>query len=447
MKIKMFLSLVLLIPLVGCSLIRSSQTSGPITASGTIEADSIQLSAEVSGKIVEVKADRGDAVTAGEMLFRLDDSALQAQRRQAAASLQAAQANQAAAQASLDLLRAGATPEQLQSAQAQLNQAEADLQAAQAEAWGITGSSRPEDITAAQRRLNISRAGYYSMTVTLSSEELGDVHAVLTQADSILSQARARKNQLAIDQRTPPSALDSASTAITDTQIAVDSATQADQAVQDASLPFYQKIAAVHTELDTANLILSQAQARQTELRADSSMIQPALDAAQSAVNDAQTLQSAAQQSYNSLNTSSQGTRLSSAWTEVQNAQNDLNSLGQAQQGGPDLEAMLNQLNAASAQRDMAQADLTGLKTGPQPDQMSAAQAQVDSAKAQAAAAQAALDAIDVQIARLTVVSPMNGVVLNRALNVGEMAELGSPVFEIGGLAQLTLTVYLPEDQ
>lgn len=285
------------------------------------------------------------------------------------------------------------------------------------------------------------------MTVVLDPKQIEDVHTPVTQAQSNLDQAKNRMTQLEKDQRTPPSALDACSKAIGDVQTLLDSTTQAYQAVQDASLPFYQQIAAVRKTWNLAQLNLSQANARRSALQADNNMTQDLLDAAQSTINDAQTMVDKTNAAYNALNSSDQATRLSSAWTEVQNAQTALNSLGRNTSGTADLETLLNQLNAATAAHDMANANLINLKNGARPEQIAAAQAQVDAARAQLDAGQATLNLIDIQIGKLTVSAPAAGVVLDRPLNVGEIAPAGATVVEIGSLDKVTLTVYVPEDQ
>jgi HlyD family secretion protein len=65
----------------------SAERDGIILTSGFIEARDVTISAETSGRIVEIAADEGDPVTAGAILVRLDDSLLLAQKRQAEASL------------------------------------------------------------------------------------------------------------------------------------------------------------------------------------------------------------------------------------------------------------------------------------------------------------------------------------------------------------------------
>ncbi len=440
-------AIILALSLAGCSVINSGTAAKTLKGSGTIEADTVNLAPEIGGKITSISVDKGDSLQAGAIVFKLDDTALQAQRSQAQAALQAAQASQAAAQAELDLLKAGATTEQLNAAQAQLDQAEANRLATQASLDSATASQRPEDIAAAKTRLDTARQVYYNMIVVLDANQVEDVHTPVTQAQSNLEQAQNRMAQLAKDQRTPPSADEACSATITDVQKLLDTATLAYQDVQNASMPFYQQIAAVRKSWEVAQLNLSQANARRSTLQADANMTQDALDAAQSTIDDAQTLVDKTNAAYNALNTGDQATRLSSAWTEVQNAQTALNNLGRSVSGGPDLETLLNQMNAATAARDMANANLINLKNGARPEQLAASQAQVDAAKAQVDAAQASLNLIDVQIAKLTVSAPAGGVVLDRPLSVGEIAPAGATVVQIGSLDKVTLTVYVPEDQ
>jgi HlyD family secretion protein len=69
---------------------RSASTVQALSASGTIEAIEVHIASEITGKVVEVMVDEGDAFKAGNPLFRLDDSMLQLQQKQALAALEAA---------------------------------------------------------------------------------------------------------------------------------------------------------------------------------------------------------------------------------------------------------------------------------------------------------------------------------------------------------------------
>jgi HlyD family secretion protein len=97
-----------------------------LTASGTIEAVDVTISPEIGGKVTEILVDEGASVKSGELLFRLDDSLLQAQSAVASASLETARAAVTTANAALA------------AAQAQYNLA---LNAARAEAAAVRTSS------------------------------------------------------------------------------------------------------------------------------------------------------------------------------------------------------------------------------------------------------------------------------------------------------------------
>lgn len=68
-------------------------------------------------------------------------------------------------------------------------------------------------------------------------------------------------------------------------------------------------------------------------------------------------------------------------------------------------------------------------------------------AQAHVKAAQAQLDSLDLQLSKLTVTAPWDGVILTRSAEVGQTALLGATLIEIGRLDQLELTVYLPEEK
>jgi len=92
--------------------------AGGLMASGFIEAEEITIAPELGGRVVELLADEGDQVEAGQVLVRLDTTLLDAQ-------IEAAQAGLDVAQAGLAQALAGARPEQIRQAEAALAQAEA----------------------------------------------------------------------------------------------------------------------------------------------------------------------------------------------------------------------------------------------------------------------------------------------------------------------------------
>lgn len=88
-----------------------------LTGSGTIEAETIAITAELGGRIIELKVDEGDEVTTGQVLVELDKADLLAQQTQLEATLATAKAN-------LALISAPARTEDVAVAQAHLGQAE-----------------------------------------------------------------------------------------------------------------------------------------------------------------------------------------------------------------------------------------------------------------------------------------------------------------------------------
>ena len=61
--------------------------STALVGSGTIEAETVAVTAELGGRILEIKVDEGDEVTGGQILVELDKSDLLAQEAQQASRL------------------------------------------------------------------------------------------------------------------------------------------------------------------------------------------------------------------------------------------------------------------------------------------------------------------------------------------------------------------------
>jgi len=107
-----------------CKRVSADAETPPLPASsGTLEGKEIAIASELGGRIVEMRVEEGDSVTAGEILVRLDDAEAQAQYAKAQAALAAAEAN-------VLRVRAGPRPEQIRAAEAKLQQAEAQVSGA-----------------------------------------------------------------------------------------------------------------------------------------------------------------------------------------------------------------------------------------------------------------------------------------------------------------------------
>jgi len=97
-----------------------------IRVSGHVEADDVQVAAEVGGRVLELAVDEGDRVTAGQVIARLDT-------RDAELTLARARAERAQADAQLRLLLAGSRQEDIRQAGAQVTAADAEAGAAESE--------------------------------------------------------------------------------------------------------------------------------------------------------------------------------------------------------------------------------------------------------------------------------------------------------------------------
>lgn len=283
-----------------------------LEATGVIEARTVLLASEVGGRVVAVLVEEGQRVTAGQPLVRLDDALLRTQRAQAEAALKAAQAN-------LALLEAGATEAQLNAAEAQLAQSEASLRLARAALDAATPGARPEDLAAARAALD--RAwGAYRALVVVTGDQLDEALAAVTTAESNLSQAEARRADLAKSSHNPDYALPAADLAIADAQAALDAARRAYAAAQDEAQPYSVQIQLARLSWDVAQSNVTQAQARRDSLAGDARTPAEALTAAEDTLADAQRLAEAAQAAYEALTSGASATMLNAAWAEVQRA-------------------------------------------------------------------------------------------------------------------------------
>ncbi len=98
-------------------------------------------------------------------------------------------------------------------------------------------------------------------------------------------------------------------------------------------------------------------------------------------------------------------------------------------------------LALAQARLELAVAQLSlALAPAPTEEQLAVARAQVETA-------QASLDILAVQLARTQLLAPMDGVIMARLVEPGEIAMPGAPLLSLADLANLTITIYIPENR
>lgn len=108
------------------------------------------------------------------------------------------------------------------------------------------------------------------------------------------------------------------------------------------------------------------------------------------------------------------------------------------------LNTTVNQAKAryedAVAAVQVAQASLDALLAMPTAEEVAVAQAQVSQAEA-------ASGMLQVQLEKMTLHSPLSGLVSNRAIHGGETASPGATLMTVASLDEVKLTVYIPENR
>jgi HlyD family secretion protein len=136
--------------------------------------------------------------------------------------------------------------------------------------------------------------------------------------------------------------------------------------------------------------------------------------------------------------------KVSGAQADLATAQTLLNGLWAIRNEPLALIAQANaaygQVHVAEAGIVVAQARANDLRAGPM-------QEDVDLAEQTVRLEQAKVDVIRSQRDKLTLTSPIDGVVLERILGQGELAAPAATILSIADLSRLTLTVYVPTNQ
>jgi HlyD family secretion protein len=155
-----------------------------VSASGNLTLVSERsVALEVAGIVQEVLAGVGDAVTAGDVLVRLDATDLER-------DLAVAELNVENAKISLEDVQEPATA-------AELAQAEANLQEAQANLADVEAGPSAEEIAAARSSLAAAQSSYAELTAGPSEAELTQLSADLKKAEITLAEAQGAYDKVA----------------------------------------------------------------------------------------------------------------------------------------------------------------------------------------------------------------------------------------------------------
>jgi HlyD family secretion protein len=389
-------------------LLQENQTQATsLKASGTIEAVEVSVASEVSGKVVEVLAAEGDAVEAGVPLLRIEDELLLAQRQEAQAGLEAAQAAQKTAQEALQAAQSGRDL-----AKAQVDSAQGGVDLAELQYQRTLNAARQAELPIRQEAWKASQPSAFDLPVWYfqKSENLSAAQVSRDDAAQVLE---AEQNNLA------KVIADAGGEVLINTEERLAEAEQAYLVAQQV--------------LDQARLATDGADMEK--------YAQQLFDAAEATLTSAQ-------KDYDSLLSDKEKTDLLEARSRLAVAQGQydlaLDQYTQFQTGDQSLDVQV-----ADTARKQAAANLAQAQAGLQRAEANVAQAEasLNQSGAVVAQAQAQLDLLGLQLERYTVYAPVSGVVLVRALEPGELLQAGATAMTVGQLDNLKITVYLPEDR
>lgn len=399
--------------------IRPARAAGALMASGNIEAEEVLVAAELGGRITELDAGEGDEVQAGDLLLQLDRRALLAQQDSAKANVAQAQGALAAAQAQLDAARAGAADEEIAAAEAAVAAAEGALAAAEAA------------VTQAEVNADSAR------TIKASESAVAAAEAAVAQAKSAVDLANAH---LAAANAQLSGLLDGARPEeIAHYQYLVNQAQS--EFLLAENIHFVEYI-----DKDIGGWPEERARYQRESARNARDAIQAQLDllkagASESDLAAAYAGVAAAQAQVDMAEAGVAAAEAALAQSQA-SPETTQDSVAVAEAG---VTAAQAQVKVAEGQLAQAQAQRDRLRAGATSEEIAALEAQVAQAKAAVNSAGALLSALEIQLEQSIVEAPVSGVVLQRLLQVGELASPGAPIFTMANLDEVTLTVYVPE--
>lgn len=315
-----------------------------VAGTGATAADqSLDLSFPISGTVIEVLVEEGDAVAAGQILARLDERDLRLQVSSAEASLESAQAR-------LEQQQAGnATPEQLAASQASVASAQANL------AKTRSGNVTATDIAEAEAQVRSAQAQLDDLQAGAKPDELASAQASYDQA---VTNLEAQRKSLAVAKERAQSDVEQAANTLRDAQ-------------------------AEYSRIYWDNQNLAKAPGDLPQERRDEE------DAARRAVENNEESLRQAQLAYEQAQ-ADEITGIQQAESQLREAEQKLRTTGEG--------ATKAEIIQAQSSLDEARARLNGLRQGGTAADIAASQASLDQARANLAELTAPASATDLRI-------------------------------------------------
>ena len=296
----------------------------------------------------------------------------------------------------------------------------------------------------AKTNLAVAQAGLDAASTSLTAAQSG-VTTAQTQYDLTLASSRlqAQPSRLAAWGQPEPSEFNQPgwyfthSEEITATQQELSAASTA---LNTAKTNFKSLISSgTYTNLSAVELRLAQAQtafldARDVLNRAQTQKNNSFRDVAQQAFDASKAELDAAQKAYDELLTTQEAADVLQARAHLASAQDRYDTAVDRYNalltGEDSINVKIAADNLAQAEANVAVAD----------SKVTQAQKVIDQA-------QAALDLVNIQLQKLVITSPSDGIILARNIEPGEVVVSGAPALTIGKPDDLTITVYIPENR
>lgn len=157
-----------------------------------IETRQVNIGAEVSGRLIDVRVDEGAKINAGDIVATVDHSSLDIQLRQARAGVELAKAQ-------LDLIARGARSEDIKQAEEQLNQVESMFKVAEEDFRRLTSLFQSGSATARQKDEAESRYQVLLSQRNAAREALNKIKRLARPEEIKAAEARLAQSQATVE--------------------------------------------------------------------------------------------------------------------------------------------------------------------------------------------------------------------------------------------------------
>lgn len=386
-----------------------------ILETGTIApVEQVVVKSKVAGRILELRVDEGDLVRAGDLIARIDPVEIVRQKTQMEADIAAARAR----------LEQAVLTQSVESGNlaANIAQAKAELASVEANLLKLRAGPRLQEIAQAQAEVARTQANFNEAERNFKRQD--QLHAqgliALKTAEAELRSYEANLAKLKAGAR--PQEIAAAQTSVARAKANWEDAKRTYErkkgllsrgfaSQQDVDLAETQcKLAEEEHKSAVQNLSLVKEGARQEEVASTQAQVERARAALEMAKTTEQQTLDAAEARYRM------------AQQELRSAQEGLSLLKAGNR--------VEDVRAAEAQREGARAALAQAKV--RQGQNAVNQKEVDAARAQLARLQAQLANIETQLNDTTILTPMSGTVIHRAIERGELITSGISAFTPG---------------